>query len=154
MWEESSCHLQWIPRFEIKRVVCFPCPQISGSQVWLHIYLMSLTLSPRNSDWMVLRAARVLLCSLSWALQLWPTEATQGLMSSPWLKGLIRQTWSFLHWTALSEKQCTLSSEPCRVGKTGYLSSFYRWRHWIFKRNAKGQTHTKSEADRDSTQSL
>lgn len=45
--------------------VFFPCPQISGSQVWLHIYLMSLTLSPRNSDWMVLRAARVLLCSPS-----------------------------------------------------------------------------------------
>lgn len=46
-------------------MVFFPCPQISGSQVWLHIYLMSLTLSPRNSDWMVLRAARVLLCSPS-----------------------------------------------------------------------------------------
>lgn len=158
MWEGTACHLQWIVGFEIKRVVRFLCPQISGSQIWLHIYLIWLKLSPEIViGWCwegrgELYLSRVLLWSLNWAPQLWlrtPRGWDQldaiSLVKRPDQANLV--IYHPLHCIALSWVQCALSSQPCKEGKTGYLSPLHRWRNRRSERFAESQMHIKSEAD-------
>lgn len=133
---------------EIKEVVSFPCLQISGSQIWLHIHFICLRLYPRNCDRVILRAGRewypyrALLYGLSHYNCGWgagregPLDAL-SLLKRPDQTNL--EMCYLLHCMALSGVQYVLSSQPCRGGKARYLSPFCRWENWRPKRLAKGQ---------------